>query len=175
MPKVSSWLELSDDEVSLLVEAFEESPLAAYLNVLAGATDAGRYNAYGKYVPKAIEVARSLATYGLLSLLEYPRQLTRDDVPRRVDDSEILPIVTNPRNWWLFDPEDPDTGDTTEEQRNYESWYSPTYTYVLLPSDKAELLSGVEIDSRIPDLSLVRARSANQQAEERRPRGNGAL
>lgn len=143
-----SWLDLTDEQCGMLLEAFEETPLAVVLNTLASADDAPYWNRKHRYVDRAIRISGELIDRGLVTVWVHPKADYQGGHLLSVE--EARPILADPRNWWTPEPDEDDDPTLTHEQLIRFEGREPDAEYDLMPTERAQALAGIHEDDRIP-------------------------
>ena len=146
----ASWLDLTDEQCSMLLEAFEETPLVVVLSTLASADDAPHWNRKHRYVARAVRISSELVDAGLVTVWEHPEADSQDG--RLLSVEEARQVLADPRNWWMPDPDEDADPTATREQLSRFEGSVPGISYDLMPTEKAEALTGIHDDDRVPVL-----------------------
>jgi hypothetical protein len=92
-----------------------------------------------------------------VTVWEYPT--IGDSGGRPLSEEEARPVLSDPRNWWTYDPDDEDDPEADDQPPGVET-EPPDARFDLMTTGRAEALTGVHEDPRVSVIVKGYPRSA---------------
>jgi hypothetical protein len=144
-----SWLDLTDDECLLAIEAYENATLSTSLWAF-GSDGSGNWNRNHRHLARAIKAALTLLNADIINVWESLRDGIGDG--GLLLDDKARAALAEFRNWWTYDVDGPDDPDVPVAQRTESAAWSSPYAYDLVQGPRMRLLVGLRDDGRVPEL-----------------------